>query len=45
MIERGAIDLGPMVAKEIPLSGASAELRAMSGPTSPGTSVITDFKH
>lgn len=45
MIERGAIDLGPMVAKEIPLSGASAELRAMSGPTSPGTSVITDFRH
>jgi D-arabinose 1-dehydrogenase-like Zn-dependent alcohol dehydrogenase len=43
MIERGAVDLNPMVAREIPLSGASAELRAMNGPTSPGTAVITDF--
>ena len=43
MIERGAVDLGPMVAREIPLTGASAELRAMNGPTSPGTAVITDF--
>ncbi len=45
MIERGEVDLAPMVAREIPLSGASAELRAMSGPTSPGTAVITDFLH
>ena len=43
MIERGAVDITPMVAREIPLSGASAELRAMKGPTSPGTAVITDF--
>ena len=43
MIERGAVDLSPMVAREIPLSQASAELRAMLGPTSPGTAVITDF--
>ncbi|MEM6306622.1 MAG: zinc-binding dehydrogenase [Pseudomonadota bacterium] len=43
MIERGAVDLNPMVAREIGLSGASAELRAMSGPTSPGTAVITNF--
>ena len=43
MIERGAVDLSPMVAREVPLSAASAELRAMSGPTSPGTAVITDF--
>lgn len=43
MIERGDVDLNPMVAREIPLSGASAELRAMGGPTSPGTAVITDF--
>ncbi|MXN66239.1 zinc-binding dehydrogenase [Stappia sp. GBMRC 2046] len=44
MIERGAVDLSPMVAREIPLSGASAELRAMNGPTPPGTAVITNFK-
>lgn len=43
MIERGEVDLSPMVAREIPLSQASAELRAMRGPTSPGTAVITDF--
>jgi alcohol dehydrogenase len=43
MIERGAVDISPMVAREIPLSGASAELRAMKGPTSPGTAVITDM--
>ena len=43
MIERGAVDLSPMVAREVALSGASAELRAMSGPTPPGTAVITDF--
>lgn len=43
MIKRGAVDISPMVAREIQLSGASAELRAMHGPTSPGTAVITDF--
>tara|TARA_R110002094_G_scaffold205787_3_gene176530 strand:- start:843 stop:1877 length:1035 start_codon:yes stop_codon:yes gene_type:complete len=43
MIERGAVDLSPMVAREVPLSRASAELRAMKGPTPPGTAVITDF--
>ena len=43
MIERGEVDISPMVAREIPLSGASAELRAMKGPTAPGTAVITDF--
>jgi alcohol dehydrogenase len=43
MIERGAVNLDPMVALEVPLSGASAELRAMKGPTPPGTAVITDF--
>ncbi|WP_299681433.1 zinc-dependent alcohol dehydrogenase family protein [uncultured Roseobacter sp.] len=43
LIERGEVDLNPMVAREIPLSGASAELRAMSGPTPPGTAVITDM--
>ncbi|MFK7835299.1 MAG: zinc-dependent alcohol dehydrogenase family protein [Sulfitobacter sp.] len=43
MIERGDVDISPMVAREIPLSGASAELAAMQGPTPPGTAVITDF--
>lgn len=43
MIERGDVDISPMVAREIPLSQASGELRAMGGPTPPGTAVITDF--
>lgn len=43
MIERGQVDISPMVAREVGLSGASAELRAMHGPTPPGTAVITDF--
>lgn len=43
MIARGAVDLTPMVAREVTLSGASAELRAMDGPTAPGTAVITAF--
>lgn len=42
-IERGEVDISPMVAREIPLSAASAELRAMKGPTAPGTAVITDL--
>ena len=44
MIERGEVDISPMVAREVSLSDASAELRAMKGPTAPGTAVITDFK-
>jgi alcohol dehydrogenase len=43
MIERGQVDISPMVAREVPLSAASTELRAMDGPTAPGTAVITDF--
>lgn len=43
MVERGDVDLGPMLDREIALSAASAELRAMQGPTPPGTAVITDF--
>jgi len=43
MIARGEIDIRPLVAREVALSGATAELRAMNGPTSPGTAVITDF--
>lgn len=44
MIERGQVDLSPMVAREVALSDSSAELRAMKGPTSPGTAVMTDMK-
>lgn len=43
MIERGDVDLSPMLDRQIALSDASAELRAMGGPTRPGTAVITDF--
>lgn len=43
MIERGDVDLSPMLDREVSLSGASAELCAMRGPTRPGTAVITDF--
>lgn len=43
MIERGDVDLTPMLDREVTLSSASGELRAMKGPTRPGTAVITDF--
>ena len=43
MIERGDVDLTPMLDREVCLSGATAELRAMKGATPPGTAVITDF--
>ena len=43
MIDRRAVDITPMLAREVPLYGASAELHAMHGPTAPGTAVITDF--
>ena len=44
MIERGDVDLSPMLDREVSLSQASDELRAMRGPTRPGTAVITDFQ-
>ena len=44
MIEKGKIDLSPMVDREIALSQASAELRMMKGATPPGTAVITKFE-
>ncbi|MFN3937003.1 MAG: alcohol dehydrogenase catalytic domain-containing protein [Gemmobacter sp.] len=43
LIESGRVDVRPLVAREIGLSGASAELRAFNGPTPPGVAVITDF--
>jgi D-arabinose 1-dehydrogenase-like Zn-dependent alcohol dehydrogenase len=44
LIESGRVDMTPLIAREIPLSGASAELRAFDGPTPPGVAVITDFQ-
>ena len=44
MIEKGKIDLSPMVDREISLSQARAELRMMKGATPPGTAVITKFE-
>ena len=44
MIDRGDVDISPMVAREVRLEEASAELRAMNGPTQPGTAVITQFR-
>ena len=43
LIERGAVDVRPIVARQVALSGASAELRAFDGPMAPGVAVITDF--
>lgn len=43
LIEAGRLDLSPLVSRHIALSGASAELAAMDGPTPPGAAVVTDF--
>lgn len=43
LIEHELVDFSPLIAREIPLAGASAELRAFNGPTPPGVAVITDF--
>ena len=43
LIEAGRVDVVPMIAREIGLSGVSTELRAMNGPTPPGVAVVTDF--
>ncbi|MEL6232949.1 MAG: zinc-dependent alcohol dehydrogenase family protein [Pseudomonadota bacterium] len=43
LIEGSGLDLSPLIGREIPLSGASAALRAMNGPAPPGVEVITDF--
>lgn len=43
MIETGRVDVAPIVARTVPLSEASAELRAFNGPMPPGVAVINDF--
>ena len=43
LITRGVVDMSPLIARQVPLSGASAELRAFDGPMPPGVAVIDDF--
>ena len=43
-IEAGRVDLSPLVSRHIGLTGVSAELAAMDGPTPPGTAVVTEFR-
>ena len=45
LIATGRLDVTPIVAREIALSGVSAELAAFDGPTPPGVAVVTDFLH
>ncbi|MEH7829442.1 zinc-dependent alcohol dehydrogenase family protein [Gemmobacter denitrificans] len=44
LIERGVVDVRPIVAREVPLSAASVELRAFGGPMPPGVAVISEFR-
>ncbi|MCA0961056.1 zinc-binding dehydrogenase [Salipiger bermudensis] len=44
LITRDKVDLSPLIAREVPLSAAGAELAAFNGPTPPGVAVITDFQ-
>jgi alcohol dehydrogenase len=44
LITAGRVDMSPLIAREVPLSGASDELRAFDGPTPPGVAVVTDFR-
>ena len=43
LVETGRVDMSPLIARQVRLSDASAELRAFNGPTAPGVAVITDF--
>ena len=43
LITSGAVDMSPLIAREIALSQTGAELAAFNGPTPPGVAVITDF--
>ncbi|MCC5967264.1 MAG: alcohol dehydrogenase catalytic domain-containing protein [Natronohydrobacter sp.] len=43
MIEAGLVDFMPMIAREVGLSQAGAELALFDGPMAPGVAVISDF--
>jgi len=43
MIEAGLVDFMPMIAREVALSQAGAELALFDGPMAPGVAVISDF--
>ncbi len=43
LISSGAVDVSPIVAREVRLSDTSDELRVFNGPAPPGVAVITDF--
>lgn len=43
MIEAGLVDFAPMIAREVALSQAGAELAMFDGPMPPGVAVIADF--
>lgn len=43
LITSGAVDMSPLIAREVGLSDVSAELAAFNGPTPPGVAVVTDF--
>ncbi|MEM9970588.1 MAG: alcohol dehydrogenase catalytic domain-containing protein [Pseudomonadota bacterium] len=43
LIDSGAVDLSPMIAREVALSSVSEELARFDGPMEPGVAVITDF--
>ena len=45
LITSGAVDMSPLIAREVALSQTGAELAAFNGPTPPGVAVITDFLH
>jgi alcohol dehydrogenase len=43
LIEAARLDLSPLVARRVPLSGVTAELARFDGPAPPGVAVVTDF--
>lgn len=43
LIAAGRVDVSPIVARTVPLSGASDELAAFNGPMPPGVAVIDSF--
>lgn len=43
LITSGAVDMSPLIAREVGLPDVSAELAAFDGPMPPGVAVVTDF--